>query len=94
MIKDIIDTDVEAIISYYNYELNITEATNIKILFSLNEEEYFDDKYIIPKPDISIGILKFEEEKWTIFHSQDFVFDKQLLLDLRFEPGLYCIIPT
>ena len=65
----------------------------MKILLSFDDEEYFDDKYITSKPDVSIGILQFSGDKWTIFYNKEFVFDKQILIEIRLEPGLYYIIP-
>ena len=65
----------------------------MKILLSFDEEDFFDDKYITPKPDISIGILQYDNEKWSIFYSQDFVFNKQIFLEISLPPGVYYIIP-
>lgn len=65
----------------------------MKILLSFDEEEFFDNKYITDKPDISIGILQFENDKWSIFFSQEFIFDKQVFFEITLEPGLYYIIP-
>jgi hypothetical protein len=65
----------------------------MKILLSFDEEDFFDSKYITDKPDISIGILQFEGEKWSIFFSQDFNFNKQIFFEITLEPGLYYIIP-
>ena len=65
----------------------------MKILLSFDDEEFFDDKYITKKPDVSLGILQYENEKWTVYYNQEFIFDKQIYLEITLEPGLYYVIP-
>lgn len=65
----------------------------MKILLSFDEENFFDDKYIVSHPDISIGVLQLVNETWSIYYSQDFVFDKQIFLEITLDPGVYYIVP-
>jgi hypothetical protein len=93
--QDTVETDLESIISHNYYEVTVDLTTQLKICLSLNEDEFFQDKFFSENMDMSIGILSKDniQGKWIKIYHQDFVIEKQILVEVTLMPGKYVIIP-
>ena len=92
--QDKYEPDLEKIISYNFYYIQIDNPSNLKIKLSLSDFCYFDEKYISPLMDLSLGILKHNDgDDVTISFRKDFIIDKQIIIEVKLNPGNYIVIP-